>query len=107
MDIRDRIQQRLDALDKSARAASLEAGLNTHFLQKYLNNPDHSIKVENLRKLAPVLETTPEWLLSGIGPEYQDPELQTLKGIWDRIPERDHKTAFRVLEGFAKDGTQK
>lgn len=107
MDIRDRIQQRLDALDMSARAASLEAGLNTHFLQKYLSNPDHSIKVENLRRLAPVLETTPEWLLSGIGPEHQDPELEKLRGVWEQIPERDHGTALRVLRGFAKDGTSK
>lgn len=107
MDIKDRIQQRLDALDKSARAASLEAKLNTHFLQKYLSNPEHSIKVENLRKLAPVLETTPEWLLSGIGPEYRDPELETLRGIWDQIPERDHATVIRVLKGFTKTGTEK
>jgi transcriptional regulator with XRE-family HTH domain len=105
MDIRDRIQQRLDALGKSARSASLDAGLNTHFLQKYLSNPDHSIKVENLRKLAPVLETTPEWLLSGIGPEYQDPELDELRGIWDRIPQDDQVTAIRMLKGLAKDGT--
>lgn len=108
MNIRDRIRQRLDALGKSPRAASLEAGLNTHFLQKYLSpkNPNHSIKVENLQALAPVLETTPEWLLSGVGSDVRDPDLAAVINIWDRIPERDQDTARRMLEGLAKDGTK-
>lgn len=107
MDTRDRIRTRLDDLGKSARAASIEAGLSTHFLQKYLSNPTHSIKVENLRTLAPVLETTPEWLLSGVGDKSRDPDLAAVINIWDRIPERDQDTARRMLEGLAKDGTDK
>lgn len=104
MDIRDRIRARLDVLGKSPRAASLDAGLNTHFLQKYLSpkNPNHSIKVENLIALAPVLETSPEWLLSGIGANTRDPELSAVINIWDRIPQRDQETARRMLEGLAK-----
>jgi transcriptional regulator with XRE-family HTH domain len=107
MDTRARIRQRIEALETSARAVSIAAGLSTHFLQKYLANPDHSIKVENLRALAPVLETTPEWLLSGIGPEHQDPGLEELKGVWSRIPTTDHATALRVLEGFTKKSNEK
>lgn len=96
---------RLEALDKSARAASIEAGLSTHFLQKYLSNPNHSIKVENLMALARILETTPEWLLSGVGEEARDPDLAAVINIWDRIPERHQDTARRMLEGLTKDGT--
>lgn len=105
MDTRDRIRQRIKALNTSARAVSVAAGLSTHFLQKYLSNPQHSIKVENLRALAVVLETTPEWLLSGVGDETRDPDLAAVINIWDRIPERHQDTARRMLEGLTKDGT--
>jgi len=93
MSIRDRIQQRLDALSITARAASLKAGLNTHFLQKYLSNDQHSMKVENLKILALALDTTAEWLLSGVGDEVAktDPELQKVIDVWDYIPNARQK----------------
>lgn len=85
MDERQRIIARLEKLDMSARQASLAAGLNTHFLQKFLNNPDHSIKVSNLKALAKVLKTTPEWLLSGYGHADYESETREVIDIMERI----------------------
>lgn len=67
MELRDRVQQRLDALGLSPRAASLKAGLNTHFLQAILSGKSDSPRAENLGKLAAALETNAEWLLNGSG----------------------------------------
>ena len=94
MQMRDRIRERLAALNISARAASLKAGLNSHFLQKVLAEEDKSITTENLRKLAEALETSPEWLLTGTGPTEQDPEITEIVDIWSRIPEREARKAI-------------
>ena len=67
MELRDRVQQRLDALGLSPRAASLKAGLNTHFLQAILSGKSESPRADNLGKLATALETNAEWLLNGSG----------------------------------------
>lgn len=67
MDFKQRVQSRLDALSLSPRAASLKAGLNTHFLQAVLSGKSESPRGINLEKLAAALETTPQWLLNGTG----------------------------------------
>lgn len=67
MTLRIRIRQRLSALGLSMRAASLKAGLGTHFLRDLLADEGQSPKSDNLAKLAVALETTPEWLLSARG----------------------------------------
>lgn len=69
MTLRRRIQQRLDALGLSMRAASKRAGLGTHFIRDLMDNPLQSPKAANLAKLAIALETTPEWLLEERGSE--------------------------------------
>jgi hypothetical protein len=69
MTLRRRIQQRLDALDISMRAASLRAGLGTHFVRDLMSDPMQSPKADNLSKLAAALETTTEWLLEERGEE--------------------------------------
>jgi transcriptional regulator with XRE-family HTH domain len=94
MQMKERILQRLADLSLSARAASLKAGLNSHFLQKVLAEENKSITTENLRKLAEALETSPEWLLTGTGPSEQDPEIAEIVDIWSRIPEREARKAI-------------
>lgn len=69
MTLRARIQQRLTALGLSMRAASLKAGLGTHFIRDLMDNPLHSPKAENLERLATALGTTSEWLLQARGDE--------------------------------------
>lgn len=67
MSIRDRIELRLKDLGLSPRAASLKAGLNTHFLQAVLSQKSESPRGDNLTKLARALETTAQWLMDGTG----------------------------------------
>ncbi|MCJ2102409.1 LexA family transcriptional regulator [Methylobacterium sp. E-046] len=64
-----RVQQRLDALGMSARKASLDAGLSSAFALNILNGKSQSPRSENLHKLAAVLGTTVDWLVSAQGPE--------------------------------------
>ena len=93
MDIRDRIRERLEALGISARAASLKAGLSTHYLQKLLADPDKSITTDNLFKLAEALEVTPEWLLTGKGDPEPRPSAEVVD-IWDRILDQKERDAW-------------
>jgi transcriptional regulator with XRE-family HTH domain len=54
-----------------------------------------------LRRLAPVLETTPGYLL-----DHAPDDLPTdIIDIWSHIPDRDKATARRVLESFSRTGT--
>lgn len=64
--IRDRIQTRLDALGKTPRAASLEAGMSADAIRGIFRSTDSSPTVETLNKLAGPLQTTPEWLAFGV-----------------------------------------
>lgn len=54
-----------------------------------------------LRRLAPVLDTSPGYLM-----DHDPNDLPTaVLDIWAQIPEADRATALRVLEGFKKTGT--
>ena len=63
--LHQRIRQRLDELETNPRRASVDAGLSPDFLRTFFNRPDSSIRSENLAKIAKVLDTTPDWLLTG------------------------------------------
>lgn len=66
MSLTDRIQQRLVALNKTARAASIEAGLGENFIRDVFNGKSREPSASALGKLARVLETTPTYLLEGL-----------------------------------------
>lgn len=72
-DVVARIQQRLNAVNKSARAASLEAGLSEDAirnLERAVKTGSHSgASIKTLTALAPVLDTTVAWLLEEAGEE--------------------------------------
>lgn len=63
--IRERISKRLEETGKSARAASLDAGMSADAIRDIFRKQDSSPTIETLRKLAVGLETTPEWLIFG------------------------------------------
>lgn len=63
--LKDRIQQRLDALGLSARAASLMATGSDGTIRNILTDKSADPRLGTLQKLAPVLGTTVEWLLYG------------------------------------------
>ncbi|MEM9378177.1 MAG: helix-turn-helix transcriptional regulator [Pseudomonadota bacterium] len=68
MTIQDRVQQRLNELGKKPKPTSIEAGLNETFIRDYLTGRTSKISVENLEKLALALETSFEWLRTGVDP---------------------------------------
>lgn len=68
-----RIDRRLRETGLSERAASLQAGLSADAIRsvrrQIKEGRQRGISSETLEKLAPVLATSPEWLLSEMGPE--------------------------------------
>jgi len=97
--MRERIQQRLDDLELSPRAASIKAGLSTHFLQNLFANEDKGINTASLIKLAEALEVTPEWLLTGRGEKTVTPEvLSFMDAFANKLDEEGRKTVMDMLE---------
>lgn len=64
-----RIQHRLEVVRKSAHAASIEATGSPSAIPNIINGRSQNPRIDTLTKLAPVLRTTPEWLMSRQGPE--------------------------------------
>ena len=94
MDMRQRIAERLENLGKSTRGASIDAGLGETTLRNYLKGMTQSMTVDNVEKLASVLEVSPRWLMFG-----EDTEVVN---IWDRIPLEQREQAKDILKTFAK-----
>jgi len=65
----DRVRKRLEVTGKSARQASLEAGLGESYVKDILNGKSLAPAASALAKLARVLETTSSWLSEGTGAE--------------------------------------
>lgn len=64
-----RIEKRLKAVGKSAKAASEQADLSPSFIKNIFDGVSKSPRTDSLRQLAPVLETSFEWLSTGNGSE--------------------------------------
>jgi len=88
--ISDRIDKRLEIVGLSMRAASMEAGLGESWIRDLKRNEDQSPRVEGLQKLAPILKTNVEWLMTGSGDPDQvsDPETAAVVSI---MPSLDAK----------------
>ena len=98
-----RLQNLLDEANLSGRAASLQAGLSSRFLYELFKGEKRSFSIENAEKLAPVLDTTPEWIAFGHGTKRPDgPPSSQVADIWDRIAPRNRRAARRMLEGLAE-----
>lgn len=94
MDMRSRITAVLEEKGISATAASKAAGLSDTTLTKFLNGHTRSITVENLEKIAGVLDVSLRYIMFG------EPAGDNVISIWDRIPERDRPKARAILEAF-------
>ena len=72
-DIIERIDRRLDALGVSQNSASVRAGLSRDAIRSVRRNIESrrgtGVSSETLKKLAPALQTSVVWLLTGEGPE--------------------------------------
>lgn len=97
MTISERIAQRLEVVGLSMRAASIAAGLSESFIRDLQRNSEQSPRVEGLQKLAPVLKTNVEWLMSGAGDPDQvaDPETAELISI---MPSLDAKRRAELAQ---------
>lgn len=60
--LKTRIEQRLAALGKSARSASLDVSTNADLIRNVLNGKSENPRVDTLEKIAVALDTTPDWL---------------------------------------------
>lgn len=68
-DIRERIQERLNDLGKSPRAASLDGGMGADGIRDLMRRPNDSPTMETIEKLAKGLNTTAAWLAFESGPK--------------------------------------
>lgn len=72
-DVLKRVEQRLEAVDMTATAASRLAGLSEDAIRNMrratAKGGRKGVSTDTLSKLAPVLRTTTGWLLDGVGPE--------------------------------------
>jgi len=89
MDWKARIRERLETLGMSANDASLKAGLNRKFLGGVLSNRTRSITLDSLMKLAPVLETSVEWLILGRGPDELPAGASEMLDYYTRLPDSE------------------
>lgn len=106
MTLTDRIEKRLAAKGLKRAQASKLAGLNTTYIRDLIDGRVKNPRTEHLAKLAEVLDTTPEWLSEGRGPEEGGGELvqaAEVMNIWDRILPEDREHALRALKGFAHE----
>ena len=99
-DVRERINQRLNELGKTPRAASLDSGMGATAIRDIFRRPENSLTLETLRKLAIGLETTPEWLAFGtesVGTFGWDPEkLKQQKGSTSGEAAEEGSTAVPI-----------
>jgi len=61
----DRIRIRLEETGQTARAVSLKAGLSESAIRNILTGKSASPRGDTFKRIAQVLDTTPEWLLLG------------------------------------------
>jgi len=67
-ELKDRIRERLNELGKTARAASIEAGLHPDTIRNVLRERSKKPRGDSLLKLARALDVTVEWLMEGTPP---------------------------------------
>lgn len=87
-DIRDRISQRLDALDIKPRAASLASGMSADAIRDIFRRPENSPTLTTIEKLAVGLKTNPRWLAFGEGDPEGDGSVLSMKGQYFDIIDR-------------------
>lgn len=104
MSLKDRITERLGVLNLSMRKASIDAGLGESAIRDLIRNEAQSPRIDTLKKLAPVLQTTTDWLMHGHGAKFDnvhDIEENQVLLVWSKIPRHERIGAMQMLKGFA------
>lgn len=96
--IKDRIRQRLKALDLSMREASKAAGMHPDTLGKILQGKSQHPRGDNLSKLARVLKVSEAWLTAT---EDDSPPEESISGV--RFGGVVEAGAFRPDDGLNQD----
>lgn len=73
------------------RTASKDAGLGETAIRDLLNNELQSPRLATLRKLAPALETSVEWLTTGSGDSDTDEKLAEVISLWKHKLNREER----------------
>jgi SOS-response transcriptional repressor LexA len=81
-----RIDRRLKALGKKPTPASVEAGLSSSAIRNILDGQSKQGRSDTLNALAPVLETSVEWLSTGLGPETTRPAVDAAPQQAEKVP---------------------
>lgn len=85
----DRLQELLAKHGLNPTSAAKAAGLNHRFIHDLLKKPEMSPQYDSLRRLAEVLQTTPQWIEEGIEPIADlDKPTAELVNIVRRLPRR-------------------
>lgn len=97
-EILGRIFKRMHALGLSRNAVGVQAGLTRDIIRSIergiSSGRQRGVSSSTIEKLAPVLRTTPQWLLSGEGPEDGGDHVD----VEDHAPE-PHTTRIEMLPG--------
>ena len=97
--LRQRIRQRLTALDLSANGASEEAGLDRGYVTELLSKPERSPRLTTLAKLAAALQCDENWLATGNGPSPDDDLIAcALHELSGSLPQLDTDQLQGVLD---------
>ncbi|GEP06451.1 hypothetical protein MOX02_44890 [Methylobacterium oxalidis] len=96
-DIRERITERLKDLNKSMRAASLDAGMGDTAIRDLMRRPTDSPTMETIEKLARALNTTAAWLAFEAGPK-------TLRVGGDGLVNANRSFTLAKVDGEVKAG---
>lgn len=76
--LHNRIRERLQILNLTPHKASLDAGLSRDYLRKFLDNPSASMRSSSITALAPILQVSPSWLMTGMGDTSDGPEAKSI-----------------------------
>lgn len=93
-----RIQARLDALGLSERGAAEKAGLSAAGIRNIREGKSQSPRLDTLRKLAPVLQVSPEWLAFGVSDDVRKAMEETASRADQLMPVLGEVAAGRWLE---------
>lgn len=99
-EIRERITERLGAVDLTIQGASLKAGLGQTTLRDFMVGRSQSITLGTLSKLADALQTTVEYLHSGTGTPAADPEEAELHILVQKLDRSSRKIVLDVARGL-------
>jgi len=96
----------MDALELSMRRTSELAGLGETAIRDLLKNETQSPRLATLRKIAPILETSVEWLVNGEGKPEQDELLAEVIDFWtQKLDKNDRKEVLDFIRFKSATGS--